>query len=83
MERKKRKPIQEKWNKKLRSLLSKTKKFPNLGRFQQSPVKPFPDKLSEIVRSLESKVNHGGNGEKGKKGRDRTRTIDGNKNKAN
>ena len=80
--KKKRKPIQEKWNKKLRSSLSKTKKFPNLGRFQQSPVKPFPDKLSDIVRSLESKVSHGGNGENGKKGRDRTRTIDGNKNKA-
>ena len=27
----------------------KSRKYPHLGRFQQSPLKPFPDKLNDIV----------------------------------
>ncbi|XP_078368437.1 uncharacterized protein LOC144652274 [Oculina patagonica] len=44
-------PIQEKRNKKIKVNLSKSKKFPHIGRFQQSPLKPLPDNLHDITSS--------------------------------
>ena len=41
-------PIQEKWNKKMKANLSK---IPHVGCFQQSPLKPLPDKLTGIIGS--------------------------------
>ena len=46
------KPVEEKWNKRMQK--SKNTKFPKLGRFQQSPVKPFPDCLHDIEKKREA-----------------------------